>query len=585
MRLTAVAAAALLAASQPALAADLKANSTIDAVTVFPEGAEITRVAKVSLTPGDQTIVLRDLPAGLIGDSVRIQGEAAGKVEIGSVDTRVFYLSEDNATVSEDARKKMQDQLQVLVDKLSGLQTAVDVANTQKQLVTMLVNLPQRPPAPGPGAATDPDWGSLVTLIGERLTQANKAIADAQAGQRDTAKKIEDLQRQLNEQPQAQEQRTEVKIHVASTAAQETTLRVRYQIPAAAWYPIYDARLDSGDGSAAPKLSLIRRAIVSQQTGESWDDVQLALSTTRPQAGTTAADLVPLSVDFSGQELAYDAVASSPAKLAKALDEKARKDSEEAGGMVAGQAAPAPVAQMADKPKSIAANVEQRRATTITTAFQAVYVITDRQSIKSGVGDKRVQIDIKELVPSLAVRAVPKFSETAYLYAKFKLDAETLLLPGTTSLFRDGVFVGRGDVPQLTGGEEHELGFGADDKVRIKFANLGRKAGETGIISTSKTDTQSFKMTVKNLYARPISVRILDQLPVSVNEQIKVDMLAGTSSPTARDVDDKKGLIAWDLKLEAAQSADLAFGYQVSWPNGKGVVYEQHPGVFAAAQK
>ena len=585
MRLTAVAAAALLAASQPALAADLKANSTIDAVTVFPEGAEITRVAKVSLTPGDQTIVLRDLPAGLIGDSVRIQGEAAGKVEIGSVDTRVFYLSEDNATVSEDARKKMQDQLQVLVDKLSGLQTAVDVANTQKQLVTMLVNLPQRPHAPGPGAATDPDWGSLVTLIGERLTQANKAIADAQAGQRDTAKKIEDLQRQLNEQPQAQEQRTEVKINVASTAAQETTLRVRYQIPAAAWYPIYDARLDSGDGSTAPKLSLIRRAIVSQQTGESWDDVQLALSTTRPQAGTTAADLVPLSVDFSGQELAYDAVASSPAKLAKALDEKARKDSEEAGGMVAGQAAPAPVAQMADKPKSIAANVEQRRATTITTAFQAVYVITDRQSIKSGVGDKRVQIDIKELVPSLAVRAVPKFSETAYLYAKFKLDAETLLLPGTTSLFRDGVFVGRGDVPQLTGGEEHELGFGADDKVRIKFANLGRKAGETGIISTSKTDTQSFKMTVKNLYARPISVRILDQLPVSVNEQIKVDMLAGTSSPTARDVDDKKGLIAWDLKLEAAQSADLAFGYQVSWPNGKGVVYEQHPGVFAAAQK
>ena len=253
--------------------------------------------------------------------------------------------------------------------------------------------------------------------------------------------------------------------------------------------------------------------------------------------------------------------------------------------------APAGIAQMkAPEPApalatNLEVNVDQRRATTITTAFQAVYVITDRQSIKSGVGDKRVQIDIKSVEPALSVRAVPKFSETAYLYAKYKLDADTFLLPGGVSLFRDGVFVGRGDIPQLIGGEEQQLGFGADDKVRIKFANLGRKAGETGLISTSKTDTQSFKMTVKNLHARPIDLRILDQVPVSLNDQIKVDILPNTAPPAVKDVEDKRGLLAWDMKLEAAQSLDLAFGYQVSWPNGQSVSYEQHPGPWAAQQK
>ena len=245
-------------------------------------------------------------------------------------------------------------------------------------------------------------------------------------------------------------------------------------------------------------------------------------------------------------------------------------------------AAPAKVATVAVKPKPA---VSQVTATTITTAFQALYQIPDRQTVLSGVGDKRVQIDIKSAEPTLLARAVPKFNETAYLYAKFKLDADTLLLPGTVALFRDGVFVGRGAVPQLTGGEEHELGFGSDDKVRIKFANLGRKAGETGIISTSKTDTQSFKMTVNNLHASPIDIRILDQVPVSRNEDIKVDMLPNGSRPTAKDVDDKKGLLAWDLKLAAGQSQDLQFGYQVSWPNGRQVYYEQHYGPFEVKGK
>ena len=586
MRLIATALLAVI--SSAAFADDIKAVSSIDAVTVFPEGAEIARVLKVKLAAGDQIVTLRDLPGSLVSDSVRIQGEADAKVEIGAVDTRTFVPSEDTANAAaEDARKKIEDAIQALNDKQAAVQATIETAALQKQLVTNLINLPSRPAGAGTATNTDPDWGALTTLIGERIGAANKVIAEAQLAQRDNAKKIQDLQNQLNQQPDQGQQKTELQIHVSAAAATEATLRVRYQMPGAAWFPIYDARLETGDGKAAPTLSLVRRAIVSQNTGEAWDNVQLALSTTRPQAGTSAPQLVPLAVDFALEGVAYDSVSTRSKQLARRLDNSAEQ--EQVPGLIVGgamkQDEAAPAGAPAEPKPQLATATEQRRATTITTSFQALYVITDRQSIKSGVGDKRVQIDIRAIAPALSVRAVPKFNETAFLYAKFKLDAETLLLPGSAALFRDGVFVGRGDVPQLSGGEEHEMGFGTDDKVRIKFANLGRKAGETGIISTSKTDTQSFKMTVKNLHARPINVRILDQLPVSLNEDIKVDMLPGTAPPSARDVDDKKGLLAWDMTLEPDTQKDLAFGYQVSWPNGKAVYYEQHEGPFAGKVK
>ena len=57
--------------------------------------------------------------------------------------------------------------------------------------------------------------------------------------------------------------------------------------------PFYDARLATGTKAQAPKLQLVRRASIQQRSGESWDEVALALSTTRPGAGTAAPELRP----------------------------------------------------------------------------------------------------------------------------------------------------------------------------------------------------------------------------------------------------------------------------------------------------
>jgi uncharacterized protein (TIGR02231 family) len=225
----------------------------------------------------------------------------------------------------------------------------------------------------------------------------------------------------------------------------------------------------------------------------------------------------------------------------------------------------------------VPATISQRHADIRNSTFEAVYVISDRQTIRSGAGDKRVSIDVQSFEPSLQVLTVPKFGQTAYLQAKFKLATGLLLLPGETSLYRDGVFVGHGSLPQLSGGEEHELGFGADDKVKVSFVNLGRKAGQTGLISTSMTDTQSYKTTITNLHSGQMSVRLLDQVPVSLNDQIKVDMASVYPTPSQQDFHDKKGVLAWDFMLQPNEQKDVTFGYVVSWPVGKSVTYGGQP--------
>ena len=204
--------------------------------------------------------------------------------------------------------------------------------------------------------------------------------------------------------------------------------------------------------------------------------------------------------------------------------------------------------------------------------FQAVYAIAGRVAVPSTGEMKRVQIDDMALDPTLTVRTVPKAEAKAYLYAKLTMAAGTPVLPGPVALFRDSTFVGNGRLPLLAPGEEHELGFGVDDMIRVRHAIVEDVRGESGLVSTSKTDVRNYRITVKNPHQRPIQLRVLDQIPVSQNEAIKIDLL-GRTQPTRRNVDDKRGVLAWDMTLAPDEEKVVEFGYRVSWPAAKNVIY------------
>jgi uncharacterized protein (TIGR02231 family) len=185
---------------------------------------------------------------------------------------------------------------------------------------------------------------------------------------------------------------------------------------------------------------------------------------------------------------------------------------------------------------------------------------------------KRVRIGMHKLEPSLLIRTVPRVTAKAYLYAKLTLPNGAPALPGQTALFRDGTFVGKGWLPLLSAGETHELGFGIDDAVRVKHAVLTKKRGEAGFISSSKVDQRNFKTTIKNLHERPISVRVMDRMPVAANDEISVEVLSGTA-PSKKNVKDKRGVLAWDFRLGPDAEKEIFFGYRVSWPASKRIRY------------
>lgn len=561
---------ATLALSQSltmAHAADIAAQSKIDAVTVYPASAEVVRITKVRIPAGEHAVLLTDLPPEAIPQSIRVEGKATGALQIGSVDTRRTSVSRGDQEQLAQERKRIEGQIETLNDRKAQLQTEITAAEQQQVLIKNLAEMPGRPVPVGTQPGATPDWAQLFALIGERTAAVQKTILDTRLKLRDIDRQIQDLSGKLGGLAPAVVQRTEVRVNVAAETAVEADLTVRYQVNGAAWTPLYDARLQTAAKGVAAKLQLIRRAAIQQRTGESWADVALTLSTTRPTAGTAAPELPMLGVDFQpppAPPVAMSAPRPSPAASATRMEGVTADEDGRRKMRSVAEAAPEPVI----------AQVVQ--STLDNKAFQALFSIPGRVTVPANGEVKRVQIAQDELEPQLIVRATPGLDVTAYLYAKLVAPkAGAPVLPGQVSLFRDGTFVGNGQMAQLAPGEDHELGFGIDDRIKVRSNTLEDKKGERGILTTSRVEERNFEVIVKNLHANPMLVQIIDRIPVSANEAIKVEPQFRRPEPTKRDYKDRRGVMMWEFTVQPDQEQTIGFGYKVSSPTDRPIVYNR----------
>ena len=246
-------------AATPIFAATIPAASKVDAVTVFPSGAEVTRVAEARIAAGEHALVFDNLPGELMAETIRVEGSAIGQVEIGSVDSRLVYAP---SAATDTQRKGFEEQMQTLQDERALLDQAIADAEYQKNLMQQLASSAFTQPtkegeAKSFGAA---DLGQLLDLVAGKLQTLSKLILDARVRQRQIDTAVNDLSNQMAMLAPQQQARMTVTVHLVAPAEVNGTFRLRYRIAGAGWQPIYDARLTSPEAGKPSRIEFVRRA-------------------------------------------------------------------------------------------------------------------------------------------------------------------------------------------------------------------------------------------------------------------------------------------------------------------------------------
>jgi hypothetical protein len=72
-------------------------------------------------------------------------------------------------------------------------------------------------------------------------------------------------------------------------------------------------------------------------------------------------------------------------------------------------------------------------------------------------------------------------------------------------------------------------------------------------------------------------ISILDRLPFSENAAIQVEQLRETTPPTERQVNDKRGVVAWTWDYQPGEQKEIRLAYRLKWPAEREVVFELKP--------
>jgi uncharacterized protein (TIGR02231 family) len=537
--------AAFLTLALPAVSLaipDLPAPSRVDAVTVYRSSARVARAARVELPAGASRLLLAGLPEQLDDDSLRVEGRGAARA-------RVFGVTVERVTGAVAAgpeARAAEERLERLQDEDRGLEDRIRAAQARLEFVRSLRSTysEERAKNLAVRGVSAKEWAELVAFVGSELADAGAEVRKAEVARRDVSRRIAQARADV-EKVQAKRGKTTktVAVEVEAERGGALELAVSYVVPAAGWLPIWDARL-------VPETSTIELSFLGsvwQRTGEDWQGIALSVSTAQPARGLSVPELQPLYLER----------AEPPRPVAVRRGSKTME-------MPSGVARPE--ARMPDEAAAAHA-VEVVQATVQEGLLSATFTAPRRETVDGSGQARKVSLARFPLKAEIVRTAAPRVEPAAFLTARAVNETGFPLLAGMAGVYVGEEFAGRAPLPATPPGGEIELAFGADGRLEVDRKILERRRESAGIISKDEVYRYRVRIAVKNRYAMPVSVRLLDLVPVSRDEKIRVEVLEGTTAPTREDPE-RPGVRIHELTLGAREEKAIELRYEVRFPRG-----------------
>lgn len=502
----------------------------VERVVVFADRAEVTRKEVAKCKDGAAVVEFDGLPDAI--DERTLRGEADGDAIFVGVSTKTTELVE-----SLDAQvKKLQDDIQLLDDQITALDNAQadddERFNTWASYGGWFVTLLSedlRAPKPDIGR-----WDTLLSTLTAEETALSNARVARDAERRTLERRRERLQNRLARlNPAAAPANVTALVAVRCGAGASPMVRLSYVVPGANWHPEYDLRFSLASGgkqkTGAGKAVLTVAGVVTQSSGEDWNDVEIWLSTAKPRLGGEAP--LPNPIYVYGQE------ETKQKTLVQAQEERAADLQTGSGG---GRAAAS--ADLDDGGKAF------------------VLKLPKKVTVKADGRPYWFPVDDTAATATSALVAVPALSPQVFQTVSLANPAAYPLIEGTVHVFRAGTFVGDEQLPYKAPGEAIELSLGLDEEIALERKDLLQQKREAGFLSGSQTLAQAWRTILHNRSDQDVVVEIREQIPVSKSADIKVD-LKSDETTGAYALDKLRGHLKWQVAMKkgATEKRDVSF--------------------------
>ena len=540
---------ALIFISYKSFSKDYTPTSTIKNVTVYLNGASITRSASVNLPKGSHTLTFKGITTHIDPNSIQVNSNT--QMTLLSIQHEINYL-EDLKTPKRI--KELEDTLHILT-----VQRQNEI-NGKASYEEELDFIKQNKNIKGNQTITIDDIEEFSALYRKLIPELKSKILISELLIDKLNKQIARVNKELyKHRSTVKQQESIIYVEIETDNTINGTIDVSYYTQSAYWTPLYDLRADQINSD----IELTYKAKVVQTTGNDWENVQLKLSTGNPSLGGNAPELETWNLKYYtasknkyknvSYAYGYDQKRQAPQKAEEKQSEGEFFDS----------------ISLSDSNNDVDASIKSfsQNVGSTESGTNIFFNIDVPYTILSEVKGEMVEIQRSKINASYEYFVVPKMDPDAFLVARLTDWSHLNLIPGETSIFYEGNYVGTSFLDPYETNDTLNISLGRDNNVVVKRVKDDNKC-KTGTFGTSKKHTVSWNITVKNNKTGNIKITVTDQIPVSNNKDIEVELTENENG----DLDEKTGIIEWNFELASGEKKELKFTFTVKHPRKRTVV-------------
>lgn len=516
----------------------LEAESKAAKATLFLNGAQVHRTAKVNLQKGSNIVKLVGLRQNISGNSIIVEGNSA--FTIVSVEFKQNYLRKAEELFEY---KDLNAQREKLRWDLRKVQMDKGVLSEESNVL----------------ASNQSIKGSNETMNIERLIDYSEMYQDKQIDisikyneldkkEKEINTRLNNLNKQLRHLETIHNKSTsEIWLTLNANNSGNTNINFNYYTSEARWQPFYDVRTGDKDDN----VNFVLKGKLLQSTGETWDKVNLTLSTGNPSLAANLPQLSPWSIYSrkyikpKGGKGGY----SKKRSLSPAYGEYDITPSEKS--MPAAQEVTKEEIMVYDQPLATAKN----NLTTIE------YTITDPYTLAGDNQYYDVEVITSSTTGKKTFYAAPNYEEKTYAIIEMPEWSKLSLLSGEAAMYYNDNYVGKIYLNTESVEDTLNLSFGPDNNIIMQRKLIHSKERST-VIGNNRIVNRIVEISVRNNKSIPVEIEVDDQLPIAYNKSISVEKieLAGGK------YDEKTGYLNWKIKLAPGESKKIQFSYRVKYP-------------------
>lgn len=479
-------------------------------VNLFRSEAEITRTATAELSRGTETLVIKGISTQANLNTARLY---CGKGI--TMSNMRFEVDSDETEVNE------------ITGKLEALRQENAARELQKTLWETNGDFSSRT------SISASEIESYILALPHRLKEIQEASFAC-------AKEIEALEKKL-EEASKRKTRPVMIAEITAEADGSYPLEVHYVENNAGWSPVYEIHTD-GQGP----LELLLRASMNQNSGEDWENIKVRLFTGNPSGNNTLPIMNTTFLDIQ------DPFRPQPVRQRGA------------GMMMGAMKAVSANEMMLEDAAPMMAMMETPEPEEIEDLTMTEFELEMPQNIRSEEAESMADLTKTILEADYEVCTCPRIDASTYLTAKVKTAELPNLLTNSAKVYLSGMYMGTVVLNQDYSEEFETVSLGKEERIRVSTKEVSKKTSKT-LLKAQNVTEYVYETTIMNTLGREVTVLVKDQIPVSANKAVTVDLIKADGYQK----EEETGFLKQTVTIPAGASKVLTLSYKVSWPKDK----------------